>query len=66
MCNSKDKCRNVGDFGCEDTEPAILCKDMGDLRVGHRRDNDICTGAIYIPFGPPLHAAAIIQLNLYL
>jgi len=40
-CNSEDKCRNIDDFECEGTEPEILCKDMGDLRVDHGKDNDI-------------------------
>jgi hypothetical protein len=40
-CNSESKCRNVGDFEYEDTEPEILCKDMSALRVDHGGDNDI-------------------------
>lgn len=40
-CKSENKCRNVCDFECEDTEPESLCKDLDDLRVNHGRDNDI-------------------------
>ena len=40
-CNSEDKCRNIDEFESDGTEPEILCKDMGDLRVYHGRDNDI-------------------------
>jgi hypothetical protein len=57
--NGDGDCNCDGDAECEHNEPGVLNKDIYMLYSEKRRDNKFGTCALYILFGPMLHAANV-------